>query len=198
MIAPLRSRHRWLTATLAVAVPVLYIVALAARPGEPVTERLPAALMEAPAGDVGDDFGELVTEPAVAVRSRTDGSTWWLELDPREPIVRPEVLIYWTPSSGAIDRLPGDATLIGGLAGDRARAFALHTALHGAAQHFLLVFGRQVLEPVQQHEAVELSLRQFESARLLDRVLRGDHQKRRRQFVRCVADRGLPFLHRFE
>ena len=138
MIAPLRRRHRWMTATFAVVVPVLYVVALAARPDEPVVARLPAALAEAAAGEAIDDFGELLADPAVVVRSRSDGSSWWIELDPSGPIARPEVLVYWSRSSATAGRLPEDAYLIGSLAGDRARAFKLPEAALGRAGTLVL------------------------------------------------------------
>lgn len=146
MIAPLRRRHRLTVASLAVALPVLYVVALAARPDEPVVDQLPPALAEAAAGEVDQDFGELVTDPAVAVRSRTDGAQWWVELDPGAPIALPEVLVYWTPSTVA-DRLPEDAFLIGSLAGARARA-------HGMPRDALGRDGTLVLYSLGHQEVV--------------------------------------------
>ena len=44
MIAPLRRRHRWLTAALLVAVSILYLLALLARPAPPKMETIPAAI----------------------------------------------------------------------------------------------------------------------------------------------------------
>ncbi len=147
MIAPLRRRHRLMTASLAVVVPVLYVVALTARPEE-TTAVLPLALSEgstadsgkaggANPGDLDNDFGELFTDPRVVVRSRSDGTTWWLELEPRQPITRPEVLVYWSRSA-ATGRLPEDAYLIGSLAGDRARAFELPQEALGRAGTLVL------------------------------------------------------------
>ena len=49
-----------------------------------------------------------------------------------------------------------------------------------------------------QHEAVELRFGKLEGSRLLDRVLRRDHEERRRQVVRGVADRHAALLHRLE
>ncbi len=46
-----------------------------------------------------------------------------------------------------------------------------------------------------EHEPVELGLGQLERAALLDRVLGGDHQERRRQLEGLVADRHAPLLH---
>ena len=44
MIAPLRRRHRWITAALLIALPVLYLLAILARPAPPVMEEIPAAV----------------------------------------------------------------------------------------------------------------------------------------------------------
>lgn len=44
MIHRLRRRHRWMWLTLAVVLPILYLVALAARQPPPVVEALPAPL----------------------------------------------------------------------------------------------------------------------------------------------------------
>jgi hypothetical protein len=44
VIRPLRRRHRWIWATLAALLPVLYWAALAARPVRVPPQELPAAL----------------------------------------------------------------------------------------------------------------------------------------------------------
>ena len=51
---------------------------------------------------------------------------------------------------------------------------------------------------MDQHEPIELGLGQFERARLLDGILRGDDEERRRQREVLVADRHPSFLHGFE
>ena len=49
-----------------------------------------------------------------------------------------------------------------------------------------------------EHEAVHLRFGQRIGAFLLDRILRGQHEERRRQRDRFAAERDLAFLHRFE
>ena len=67
MIAPLRRRHRRVTAGLALAVPVLYAVALAGRVPEPTVETLPSALAgDASPGEVVHDYGAVFTGRAMA------------------------------------------------------------------------------------------------------------------------------------
>ena len=146
MIAPLRRRHRRMTAALALAVPALYVLALSGRPPEPVAETLPSALAgDPPPGEVVNEYGALFIGQAVAVRLRGGGSPWWIELEPREPVTRPEVLVYWTPETPAVaDRLPADAFLLGALAGRRTLAFALpEDALGRAGQLVLYSLGHQ-------------------------------------------------------
>ena len=58
--------------------------------------------------------------------------------------------------------------------------------------------GCGIVQAVAEHEPVELGLGQLERAALLDRVLGGDHQERRRQLERLVADRHAPLLHGLE
>ncbi len=143
MIAPLRRRHRWMTGGLAIALPVLYVVALSARPDEPITLELPSTLAEAGTaggqspGQLDNDLGELFTDPPIAVKSRSDGASWWVELEPRTAVALPEVLVYWSRSS-ATGRLPDDAYLIGGMAGDRTRVFELPADALGHAGTLVL------------------------------------------------------------
>lgn len=166
MIAPLRRRHRLMLTTLAIVVPVGYVVALAARPDAPITPELPTALagttVGATAGEVDHDFGELFTDPAIVVRAGSDGSRWWIELDPRSAVSRPEALVYWSEAPAA-DRLPEDAYLIGSLAGNRARTFTLPVEALGRAGHLVLyslghqeVFASASL-PAVGHAPVDLS-----------------------------------------
>ena len=49
-----------------------------------------------------------------------------------------------------------------------------------------------------QHEAIELRFRQLIRAFLFERILRGQHEERIGEGISLVADRDLPFLHRFE
>ncbi len=53
-----------------------------------------------------------------------------------------------------------------------------HQLQFEAAPHdFDFIVLRRIGQPMTQHEAIQLGFRQFERARLLDRVLRSDHQK---------------------
>ncbi len=138
MIAPLRRRHRWLTTVLAVVVLALYVAALAGRPAPPIVETLPAELMTSGTGEVVDELGELFTHP-ITTRIRSEGAQWQVELEPREPLARPEVLVYWAPDDEATSSgLPSDAFLLGALAGTRERALTLPGPVLGRPGRLLL------------------------------------------------------------
>ena len=67
-----------------------------------------------------------------------------------------------------------------------------------AAHDFLLLADTRIMQPMAKKEAVKLRLGQLECAALLDRILRRDHEERRGQRQRAIADRDAAFLHRFE
>lgn len=157
MIAPLRRRHRLTTTVLALAVPVLYGIALTGRPAEPTADALPPALAGAsPAGELIHDYGALFAGQAVATRLRGAGPDRWIELEPRGPIARPEVLVYWTPeTAGPADRLPQDAFLLGALAGLRPRTFAVPAGALGRDGRLVLYsLGHQEVVATAQLPAV--------------------------------------------
>lgn len=131
MIAPLRRRHRLWTSTLAAAVPVLYVLALAARPQPPVADLPPVLAGADGGGEVVREAADLFSVHAVTVRVRRATGGWQIELEPRAPIASPEVLVYWSPSAPAAPALPVEAFLVGSLAGRRARVFGLPPAALG-------------------------------------------------------------------
>ena len=138
MIAPLRRRHRWLTTSLALAVPVLYVAALAGRQSAPTVDSLPADLT---GGSVegtevvaaGIDFDGI----PVSARLLRSAGGWMIELEPREALAKPEVLAYWAGES-AVDGLPVDAHLLGAFGGTRSQLLAVPEAVRGKAGHLVL------------------------------------------------------------
>ncbi len=82
--------------------------------------------------------------------------------------------------------------------GDGALALPLEAQGEAAAHDLGLVRRRGIGQAMPKQEAIELRFGQLEGARLLDGVLRGDHEKGRGQVVRGVADRDAAFLHRLE
>ena len=65
-------------------------------------------------------------------------------------------------------------------------------------EHGDLVLRFGIAQPHAQQEAIELRFGQREGAFVLDRVLRGHHQKRLVELVRLAVDGDLPFFHRFQ
>lgn len=139
MIAPLRRRHRWLTGSLALIVPVLYVLALSARPGAPSNESLPAALVGLPVEDAGGAGDLAFADLPVTARVTGGGEDFRIELSPAEPLAKPEILAYWTASGSASGTaLPAEAWLLGAFGGERPEAFAVPSAVLGREGHLVL------------------------------------------------------------
>ena len=130
MIRPLRRLHRWAITVLAVVVPVLFAVGLAARRPNPVSA-LPAALAPPSSELVGvRSLGDLW--PGLAVDARigfdpADPSRRLLVLIPAEPLQAPDPLVFWS-AERTMASLPPSAVLLGGLAGAAPQTFQLPAA----------------------------------------------------------------------
>jgi hypothetical protein len=149
MIRPLRVRHRWMTTTLAVALPLGFAAAMVARePHVTAGVASPGAVPDGPplgetyATDLGP-FGELPLEARFGRR----GGALTLELTPTEPLRRPELVVYWSPAAPEeiADELPQSAVFLG-VQGDEARRFPLPS---GAASLLLFDLGRGELVAVR-------------------------------------------------
>ena len=122
MIRPLRRRHRLIVCTLGVIVPVAFIAGIAARRPVPVATSVPAVL------DGGtQDFGSAIRTRAdlwpdrrILTSLRRNGAgSFAVELVVGD-LVRPDVLVYWAAGKeSAVDRLPDNARLLGGLSNGR-------------------------------------------------------------------------------
>ncbi len=66
------------------------------------------------------------------------------------------------------------------------------------AQNFALGFVRGIAHADAHEEAIELRFRERVRAMVLDRILRGDHEKRIRQRERFAVHRDLRFVHGLE
>ena len=67
-----------------------------------------------------------------------------------------------------------------------------------AVENLALLLEGRIIQQHLEHEAVHLRFGQRIGAFLVNRVLRGQHQERRRQRHRLAAERHLPLLHGFE
>ena len=128
MIAPLRRRHRAVTTVLAVAVPVGFVVALAARDPLPTMAADDPAL-EGIAVERPDPWGS--EEPSeLSARVDRDAGQPRLELFGLPHSPGPDGLVYLTDEIDP-DALPPDARWIGAVDGARSQAFDLPPGASG-------------------------------------------------------------------
>ena len=151
MIRPLRRLHRWAIAGLAVVLPVVFALGLAARRPNPVST-LPAALAPPASALVGGrSLGRLW--PGLEIEARVgrdpaDPARPVLLLIPASPPEAPDLLVYWAPEGAtASPTLAPGAVLVGSLAGTAPQAFQLPAeaaAESGSAVLYSLAWGRVV------------------------------------------------------
>ena len=125
MILPLRQRHRHVFAVLAVVLPVVFVIGIAARSRVPLVTSLSAEISGADASNatVVWERADLFTNAPVNVRllRGTNGESS-LTLSAAGDFAKPDLLAYWT--AGALpsgDALPESAVLLGSFAAPRLR-----------------------------------------------------------------------------
>ena len=130
MIRRLRTRHRWTAIVLWLLLPAAYGVGLVVRPEDPVGQ-VSAAVRPELGGLSYEDgwrFVQLENGSELAMRSieSAQGFVTHVELQPETDLKRPDVLVYWSREAaiGAAG-LPGDAVLLGSLAGTERRRYPL-------------------------------------------------------------------------
>lgn len=138
MIAPLRRRHRAMFVVLAVAVPTLFLAALARRPEAPQVPKLPAEL----AGTAAAEAQPLELFAGYASSLAVNATGAHLTLEALEPLRAPDLLAYFSVDISA-DRLPADAHLLGPVAWGQARTFALPPAAAGGGHVVLYSLAHQ-------------------------------------------------------
>ena len=129
MIHSRRRAHRRIFAVLAVGIPVLLASGLLLRPEVPPLPGDGASLFTA----AGFERGETPAGVDVAAgarrfalhRSEEDARS--VVLAPRDDLLRPDLLVYWT-AQAVEDALPPDAVLVGSLAGTAPRRLTLPRA----------------------------------------------------------------------
>jgi len=107
LIHALRVRHGRIFVGLAVALPVLFIAALAVRPSWPTQE----SSGPAPSTETWTVIGNLRGARAMIEKQSTRE---WLHLARTDHLVAPDVLVYWAEEAPDLDSpLPSDAVLLG-------------------------------------------------------------------------------------
>jgi len=108
MIRPLRARHRWMIATLGVAVGTLGVIGLLARRPVPKMVALPPAVAEIA-------FGELRVRGSVTLGPEGDA---WLSMPDAGRLAELRLALYWTDVEARIrEALPGRAFWMGAWSG---------------------------------------------------------------------------------
>ncbi len=128
MIRPLRVRHRLIWTGLAVALPALYVLGLAARqpvPGGPIPVPLGDESPAAPAAawHTREIASGRVLAMAVSPGAGARPAVLWLHQV--EDWRRPDILVYWSETPLAPQDDLADAILLGALDGPRPRSLNL-------------------------------------------------------------------------
>lgn len=134
MILSLRQRHRLLMFSLAIILPVAFVAALFVRQPIPATPELPVNFPP-----LSNESWRLVFEkddlwPGLPISTRLysnrqSDTLLTLELQPRENLKTPDILVYCHPAfSASLNQLPERAQLLGTLAGMEKRWFMLPLA----------------------------------------------------------------------
>jgi hypothetical protein len=155
MIRPLRQRHRIAVLTLSAFLPAIFVLGIASRRAAPLLASLPKGLSHRPAGTyqavwLRDDLWEKMP---LRTRLLSDSTTsnLALEVTGADPVVRPDVLVYWVPGNPKMDdSLPGDAILLGAWTQDSANALDLPQAARAGK-------GKLMLYSLADHEIVNIS-----------------------------------------
>lgn len=122
----LRKRHRVMTSSLAVVLPVVAIAGLALRKERPVGD-LPEALLRSVDADsnVGDQiirFPKLKTV-SLAIHNTETGSGSLIQVSNNAPLKDPDVLLYWTSDPVTKSWQPGENSVFAGSVPGSGRAF---------------------------------------------------------------------------
>jgi hypothetical protein len=155
MIRPLRQRHRIAVLTLSALLPTVFVLGIASRRSVPLLASLPSSLSVQPARTyesvwVQDDLWEKSPLRTRLLRNSTP-SNLALELCAKQPVVRPDVLVYWAPGNPKLDdSLPSDAVLLGAWSQEPANAVAVPQVAKTSR-------GRLILYSLADHEIVNVS-----------------------------------------
>jgi len=142
MILSLRRRHRVMMLSLALILPIAFVAALVVRQPIPTTQDLPINSTPLSSEDWRLCFEKdnlwsrwpSLSRPALPITTRLyanrqSGTQLAMELQPRENLKTPDILVYCHPAfSAGGGQLPERAQLLGTLAGTETRRFILPVA----------------------------------------------------------------------
>lgn len=154
MIRPLRLRHRMVVLALSALVPAAFVLGITSRRSLPAVVSIPSVIRSQSAASYKARWtrDELWEKQQLRTRLLEDptGSSLALEITSPEPIVRPDVLLYWIPGNPAIaDSLPNDSVLVGAWIQEPPKAIELPQTAKGD--------GRLILYSLADHEILNVS-----------------------------------------
>jgi len=166
MILALRQRHRRVFAVLGIALPVAFIVGVAARKPVPSVGVLPSEL-----ANVTGKFSSRVWERADLfaktsiqvrlLREQAGGGRFAVSFSAAKDFVKPDLLVYWVAGNPTVsDKLPENAALLGAF-GSSAVALPTEAAI---AEGVLVLFSladQEIVEASRPFVAANLSSRQI-------------------------------------
>ncbi len=156
MIRALRQRHRTTTTVLSIILPVVFLLAVALRKPLPISAPRPG-LITATQPTFNNPIWEkndLWVKPLIKTRLFSNNPTnqpskFAVQLIPEQPIIRPDVLAYWTPTMvGIIDQVPDSAVLLGPITGERVMPLPSSSAN---------TLGSLILYSLADHEVIGIS-----------------------------------------
>jgi hypothetical protein len=154
MVLALRQRHRVMVLALGAFLPAAFVFGIASRHHVPLLPAPPNHLAYQPDQAVAKWMREdLWQKSQLRTRLLTDSaqSTIALEVTAPEPVVKPDVLLYWIPGNQEIqEMLPNDAILLGAWMQDPVRPLNVGPAIKGSQ-------GKLVLYSLPDHEILNVT-----------------------------------------
>ena len=131
MIKPLRTRHRIMTAVLAIVVPILFIAGIWHRDIEPALNESVPTSFESQASrftSVVTETQQLSSDPSLTYRliaETSESKRVAVELNASGNQRLPALLVYWTPSLEVESQFPEESVLVGHWAVTKSGVFEL-------------------------------------------------------------------------
>lgn len=119
MIHKLRQRHRAMVYALGILLPIGFLSGISARVSVPVqsSENTPSQANQRVLLERNDLWPDtIITRITTDLKSPEQT---FVSLLPRDPIIKPDILLYWIPGgNGPFDSLPDNAALLGAMISD--------------------------------------------------------------------------------
>ena len=154
MIRPLRQRHLRAFSVLGVALPVAFIVGIAARKPVPTSDSLPNEFSNQQRQFTANQWtrdGLFSKTPirVALVRERTGAGQFAVELSAPKDFAKPDLLVYWIAGSPTVsDAIPDNAVLLGAFDGSKPLPFPTSSPASN---------GTLILYSLVDHEVVDVS-----------------------------------------